>query len=80
MESADVVLMRNDLSLVPKLMEICRKALTVIRQNLWWAFSYNIVAIPLAVSGRLHPIIAAAFMAISSLMVVGNSLRLYREK
>jgi Cu2+-exporting ATPase len=80
MESADVVLMRNDLSLVPRLMEICGKSLSVIRQNLWWAFSYNIVAIPLAVSGKLHPIVAAAFMAMSSLMVVGNSLRLYREK
>lgn len=80
MESADVVLMRNELSLVPKLMEICRKSLSVIRQNLWWAFSYNIVAIPLAVSGKLHPIVSAAFMAMSSLMVVGNSLRLYREK
>jgi Cu2+-exporting ATPase len=48
----------------------------VIRQNLFWAFSYNLVAIPLAVAGKLHPIAAAAFMAGSSLVVVGNSMRL----
>jgi cation transport ATPase len=48
----------------------------IIRQNLAWAFSYNIVAIPLAVTGHLHPILAAGLMSVSSLVVVGNSLRL----
>ena len=51
-----------------------------IRENLFWAFSYNLFAIPLAVSGRIHPILSAAFMLISSLSVISNSLRLYRVK
>lgn len=75
-ESADVVLLRNDLGLVPRLIETSRKTLSVIKENLFWAFSYNLIAIPLAVSGNIHPIISAAFMAISSLIVVGNSMRL----
>ncbi len=79
-ESADVVLMRNDLSLVPHLIRTSRRILSVIKQNLFWAFSYNLIAIPLAVAGMIHPIISAAFMATSSLLVVGNSLRLYRKK
>ena len=80
MESADVVLMRTDLKLVPMLIRVSRKILTVIKENLFWAFSYNLIAIPLAVSGRIHPIISAGLMALSSLIVVGNSLRLYRVK
>ncbi len=80
MESADAVLMRNDLMLVPRLIALSRTTLSVIRQNLFWAFSYNLVAIPLAVTGKIHPVISAALMALSSLMVVGNSLRLYRRK
>ncbi|MDO8739658.1 hypothetical protein, partial [Candidatus Deferrimicrobium sp.] len=55
---------------------LSRATMRVIRQNLFWAFSYNLVAIPLAVAGKLHPIVAAAFMVGSSLLVVGNSLRL----
>ncbi len=80
MESADVVLMRNDLRLLPELIMLSRKTLSVIKQNLFWAFSYNLLAIPLAVSGKIHPIISAAFMAVSSLIVVGNSLRLYNVR
>jgi Cu2+-exporting ATPase len=79
-ESADVVLMRADLKLVPQLIRVSRKTLSVIKGNLFWAFSYNLIAIPLAVSGYIHPVISAAFMALSSLIVVGNSLRLYREE
>jgi Cu2+-exporting ATPase len=77
MESADVVLMRNDLRLLPEMIRVSRKTLSVIKLNLFWAFSYNLIAIPLAVSGKIHPIISAAFMALSSLIVVGNSLRLH---
>ena len=76
LESADAVLMRDDLRLVPRFLAISRQTMRVIRQNLAWAFSYNAVSIPLAVSGRLHPIASAALMAASSLLVVGNSLRL----
>ncbi|MBI5419057.1 MAG: heavy metal translocating P-type ATPase [Deltaproteobacteria bacterium] len=76
LESADAVLMTNDLRLIPRFLSISRKTMRVIRQNLAWAFSYNLVAIPLAVSGNLHPILSAALMAASSLMVVGNSMRL----
>jgi Cu2+-exporting ATPase len=79
-ESAGAVLMRNDLRLIPRLLGMSRKILTVIRENLFWAFSYNLIAIPLAVAGLIHPIISAAFMALSSLLVVGNSLRLHRMK
>jgi Cu2+-exporting ATPase len=76
MESADAVLVRNDLTLVPYFIELSRRAYAIIRQNIFWAFFYNIVAIPLAVSGVLHPIMAAGAMAASSLFVVLNSLRI----
>jgi P-type Cu2+ transporter len=75
LESADIVLMRSDLRLVPQALKLARKTFSIIRQNLFWAFFYNAVAIPLAVVGVLHPIMAAGAMALSSLSVVGNSLR-----
>jgi Cu2+-exporting ATPase len=78
MESADVVLVRDDLRLLPDLVRLSRRTLGVIRQNVFWAFFYNAVAIPLAMAGVLHPIVDAAAMAASSLFVVGNSLRLRR--
>ena len=74
--SADMVLMRSTLSLVPEAVRLSRKTYQVIRQNLFWAFIYNIIAIPLAVMGLLHPIFAAIAMTLSSLSVVGNSVRL----
>jgi len=80
LESADAVLMNDNLLLVPRFLEISRNTMRIIRQNLFWAFSYNAVAIPLAVAGKLHPIVSAGLMAISSLVVVGNSLRLRKEK
>jgi Cu2+-exporting ATPase len=76
MESADAVLVRNDLRLIPYFMSLSKKTFHIIKQNIFWAFFYNIIAIPLAVSGVLHPIIAAGAMAASSLFVVGNSLRI----
>ena len=76
MESADVVLVRDDLRLVAELVRLSRRTLAVVRQNVFWAFFYNAVAIPLAMAGLLHPIVAAGAMASSSLFVVGNSLRL----
>jgi Cu2+-exporting ATPase len=74
-ESADVVLVRDDLRLVGDLVRLSRKTYAVIRQNVFWAFFYNAIAIPLAMAGLLHPIVAAAAMAASSVFVVLNSLR-----
>jgi heavy metal translocating P-type ATPase len=78
MESADAVLVRDDLRLLPDFLLLARRTHAVIRQNVFWAFFYNVVAIPLAVAGLLHPIVGAGAMAFSSLFVVGNSLRLRR--
>lgn len=75
LESADIVIMRPDLRLVPDAVMLAKKTFRIIRQNIFWAFFYNVVAVPLAIMGVLHPIMAAAAMAFSSLTVVGNSLR-----
>jgi Cu2+-exporting ATPase len=77
LESADVVLAQGDLRAVAELLRLSRRTVTVIRQNVFWAFFYNLVAVPLAVAGLLHPIVAAAAMAASSLFVVVNSARLH---
>ena len=76
MKSADVILVRDDLRAIPDAVSLARKMLGTIRGNLIWAFGYNIAAIPLAASGLLNPLIAAAAMALSSVLVVTNSLRL----
>jgi len=79
-ESSDAVLVKNRLEAVYSLDRIANKTLSVIKQNLFWAFSYNFVTVPLAASGKIHPIVSAAFMAVSSLFVVFNSLRINRVK
>ncbi|HZN32213.1 MAG TPA: HAD-IC family P-type ATPase [Pirellulaceae bacterium] len=76
LESADVVLSRHDLQLIPKTIRLSRSTLAIIRQNLVWALIYNVLLIPLAAAGILPPILAAAAMALSSVSVVANSLRL----
>ncbi|HAN80675.1 MAG TPA: hypothetical protein DCQ47_04400, partial [Gammaproteobacteria bacterium] len=76
LKSAPVVLMRSDLRLIPEAIHYARLTQRVIRQNLCWAFGYNILCIPLAMSGFLTPTIAGAAMALSSVSVVGNALRL----
>lgn len=76
LESSDLVLTRPDLAGVGVALRLARRTLGIIRQNLFWAFLYNLLALPLAASGRLAPIHAAAAMALSSVCVVGNSLRL----
>ncbi len=78
LESSDVVIMKKQLNALSELLLLSRKTMRIIKENLFWAFSYNFIAIPLAVTGTLHPIVAALSMAISSLVVVSNSLRLLR--
>ncbi len=75
-ENAGAVLTTDDLRLVHRFLALSRRTMRVIRQNLWWAFSYNAVAIPLAAAGRITPIVSATLMAASSLIVAGNALRL----
>jgi Cu+-exporting ATPase len=76
--AADLILLRDDLGVVPDAIRLARATFTTIRRNLAWAFGYNIAAIPLAAAGFLNPLIAGAAMAASSAFVVGNSLRLRR--
>lgn len=75
-EASDLVLTTPKLNLINHAIEIGRKSMKIIRQNLFWAFFYNILALPLAATGNLAPIYAAAAMACSSIIVVCNSLRL----
>jgi Cu+-exporting ATPase len=80
METAGITLMRSDPRLVPAALEISRATWGKIRQNLFWAFFYNVVGVPLAALGHLTPALAGAAMAMSSVSVVTNALTLTRWK
>jgi Cu+-exporting ATPase len=80
LESADITLVGGDISRVAAGIELSRRTMSVIRQNLFWALGYNTVAIPVAAAGRLNPMIASAAMAMSSVSVLSNSLRLQQTK
>jgi len=77
-EAADIVLLNSGIEAVPEALELARATMATIRQNLFWAFFYNAAAVPLAALGFLSPILSAATMGLSDLVLLGNSLRLFR--
>ena len=87
MESSAFTLLRDDLTLVNEALETSKRTIRTVKQNLTWAFFYNVILIPLAAGAfypwlglRLHPVLAAGAMAFSSIFVVSNSLRLRRAR
>ncbi|TAE61135.1 MAG: cation-translocating P-type ATPase, partial [Bacteroidetes bacterium] len=79
-QSAQIILTQGRLGLLPELYQISRHTVLTIRQNLFWAFFYNVISIPLAAVGFLRPILGTLTMALSDVVVVGNSLRLKTKR
>jgi Cu+-exporting ATPase len=75
-EAADIILLKSDIQAVPESLGLARAALRTIKQNLFWAFFYNAAAVPLAALGFMSPVLCAAAMGLSDIVVIGNSLRL----
>src|ERR1035438_1264459 len=78
-EAAPLVLMGRSLTAITETLDLARRTFAIVRQNLFWAFAYNVVGITLAMAGVLNPIMAAAAMVLSSLSVIGNSRRLAKS-
>jgi Cu+-exporting ATPase len=78
-ESADMTLVRGDITKVTEAIQLSTDTIKIIKQNLFWAFGYNVIAIPVASMGKLNPMIASAAMALSSVSVIVNSLRLSKK-
>ncbi|MFH0951330.1 MAG: HAD-IC family P-type ATPase, partial [bacterium] len=79
-EAGNIILMQSDPQKAVQAIRLSQKTFGIIKQNLFWAFFYNTVAIPLAIAGLINPMIAAAAMSFSSISVVLNSLRIYKSK
>jgi Cu+-exporting ATPase len=79
-ETGDIVLLKGDLTSIPIAINLSKKTLKKIKQNLFWAFIYNLIGIPFAAAGNLNPVLAAAAMAFSSISVLINSLSLKKFK
>ena len=79
-EAADIILLQSDIQAIPEALALAQATLRTIRQNLFWAFFYNAAAVPLAALGFLSPVLCAAAMGLSDLIVIGNALRLRRWK
>jgi Cu+-exporting ATPase len=77
-EAADIILLKSDIEAVPEALGLARATLRTIKQNLFWAFFYNALGVPLAALGFISPILCAAAMGVSDLIVIGNALRLLR--
>ena len=77
-EAADIILLRSEIEAVPESLGLARATLRTIKQNLFWAFFYNAIGVPLAALGFMSPILCAAAMGLSDLVVIGNALRLRR--
>lgn len=79
-EAADVILLKSEISSVPEALELARATLRTIKQNLFWAFFYNSLGVPLAALGFVSPVFCAAAMGVSDLIVIGNALLLLRRR
>jgi Cu+-exporting ATPase len=79
-EAADIILLKSEIEAIPESLGLARATLRTIKQNLFWAFFYNALGIPLAAFGFMSPILCAAAMGLSDLVVIGNALRLRRWK
>lgn len=77
-EAADIILLKSEIEAVPEAFGLARATFRTIKQNLFWAFFYNALGVPLAAMGFISPIFCAAAMGASDLIVIGNALRLLR--